>query len=92
MGMSMTQEQSKTLEALHDAERKQAGWKESKPGSFFFDGPHGRKDYGIPGRMNMSVAIMEMIEGNLCRHFGYATIRADGTYAIPRRVREAMGL
>ena len=90
MGMSCTQEQGKTVEKINEAMGPADTCK------YFIDGPHGGphgKDYGACGAMVMCLPIYRLVRsGNLCRKVGYARIKPNGTFSLPRGLRQKLKL
>jgi len=89
MGMSLTQEQDKTVEKINDAMGDAYNCK------YFLDGPHGGpngKDYGQPGAMVMNLAIYRLNGNNGCVKIGYARIKPDGCFSLPKGLRRELNL
>ena len=80
MGWSCRKEQSETLDLLFDNQCKQEGYPDLKTGQVFIESPRNGVNYGNAGDHfeNMSVPVMQIIEGGLARKIATISIAPNG--------------
>lgn len=88
MGWSCTVEQAKTMDRIESAMARTGN-------KYFMESPRGGlygKDYGTPECKDMYLPVWKRVRGNKYERIGYARIKPDGSFSLPKGIRKELNL